>query len=277
MWVGFATRHPLGRPEGHLHRAARGRAHRRRERAPGLPPHHPAAAGADDRRRRHHDRDHRAEDIRHRLRHDERPVRHRGHRHSLFYHARFIDHDAGTAAAIAVILLLTIIPVMLDQHPPLPGAGGHAMTTGERIPPVDAAAAVERRRDRSPSRRRSPGSAVRAAPDPRDHRASSGCCRPSRCSSARSGPPPRSTTTGWWNAFRLPFQFTLENYRDVLTSNNIGTELPEQPAHHDPGDRHPDHDRRLRGLRLRLDGLPRPQHRSSSWSSACSSFRSSRR
>ena len=30
-----------------------------------------------------------------------------------FYHARFTNHDAGTAAAIAIILLLTIIPVML--------------------------------------------------------------------------------------------------------------------------------------------------------------------
>lgn len=32
---------------------------------------------------------------------------------TLFYHARFTNHDAGTAAAIAIILLLTIIPVML--------------------------------------------------------------------------------------------------------------------------------------------------------------------
>ena len=32
---------------------------------------------------------------------------------TLFYHARFTNHDAGTAAAVAIILLLTIIPVML--------------------------------------------------------------------------------------------------------------------------------------------------------------------
>jgi alpha-glucoside transport system permease protein len=32
---------------------------------------------------------------------------------TAFYHARFTNHDAGTAAAIAIILLLTIIPVML--------------------------------------------------------------------------------------------------------------------------------------------------------------------
>jgi alpha-glucoside transport system permease protein len=32
---------------------------------------------------------------------------------TAFYHARFTNHDAGTAAAIAIILLITIIPVML--------------------------------------------------------------------------------------------------------------------------------------------------------------------
>jgi alpha-glucoside transport system permease protein len=32
---------------------------------------------------------------------------------TAFYHARFTNHDAGIAAAIAIILLLTIIPVML--------------------------------------------------------------------------------------------------------------------------------------------------------------------
>jgi alpha-glucoside transport system permease protein len=29
-------------------------------------------------------------------------------------------------------------------------------------------------------------------------------------------------TTGWWNALRLPFDFTLQNYQDVLSDNNIG-------------------------------------------------------
>jgi alpha-glucoside transport system permease protein len=28
-------------------------------------------------------------------------------------------------------------------------------------------------------------------------------------------------TTGWWNAFRLPFEFTLDNYQQVLTENNM--------------------------------------------------------
>jgi alpha-glucoside transport system permease protein len=32
---------------------------------------------------------------------------------TAWYHARFTNHDAGTAGAIAIILLLAIIPVML--------------------------------------------------------------------------------------------------------------------------------------------------------------------
>ncbi len=30
-------------------------------------------------------------------------------------------------------------------------------------------------------------------------------------------------SSGWWTAFQLPFQFTLENYGEVLTQNNMGT------------------------------------------------------
>ncbi len=29
-------------------------------------------------------------------------------------------------------------------------------------------------------------------------------------------------TTGWWQALKSPFQFTLENYQQVLTTNNMG-------------------------------------------------------
>jgi alpha-glucoside transport system permease protein len=29
-------------------------------------------------------------------------------------------------------------------------------------------------------------------------------------------------TTGWWEAFKTPIQFTLDNYRDVLTQQNMG-------------------------------------------------------
>jgi alpha-glucoside transport system permease protein len=30
-------------------------------------------------------------------------------------------------------------------------------------------------------------------------------------------------TSGWWNAFQLPFEFTLQNYQEVLTDENMGT------------------------------------------------------
>ena len=30
-------------------------------------------------------------------------------------------------------------------------------------------------------------------------------------------------TTGWWSAFQLPFEFTLQNYTDILTKNNMAT------------------------------------------------------
>jgi alpha-glucoside transport system permease protein len=30
-------------------------------------------------------------------------------------------------------------------------------------------------------------------------------------------------TNGWWNAFQLPFEFTLDNYGEVLSGNNMGT------------------------------------------------------
>src|SRR5260370_19562943 len=29
-------------------------------------------------------------------------------------------------------------------------------------------------------------------------------------------------TTGWWEAFKTPIQFTLDNYQQVLTQNNMG-------------------------------------------------------
>jgi alpha-glucoside transport system permease protein len=36
-------------------------------------------------------------------------------------------------------------------------------------------------------------------------------------------PPNLVQTTGWWTAFVPPFQFTLDNYTRVLTTNNMGT------------------------------------------------------
>jgi alpha-glucoside transport system permease protein len=35
-------------------------------------------------------------------------------------------------------------------------------------------------------------------------------------------PPSQVSTSGWWTAVTPPFQFTLENYQRVLTTNNMG-------------------------------------------------------
>jgi alpha-glucoside transport system permease protein len=35
-------------------------------------------------------------------------------------------------------------------------------------------------------------------------------------------PPNEVLTNGWWNAFALPFEFTLENYQNVLGQNRMG-------------------------------------------------------
>lgn len=34
-------------------------------------------------------------------------------------------------------------------------------------------------------------------------------------------PPEAVATSGWWNAFQTPFEFTLDNYRTVLTQNRM--------------------------------------------------------
>ncbi len=36
-------------------------------------------------------------------------------------------------------------------------------------------------------------------------------------------PPQLVATTGWWTAFHPPFEFTLQNYRQVLSTYNMGT------------------------------------------------------
>ena len=35
-------------------------------------------------------------------------------------------------------------------------------------------------------------------------------------------PAAQVATTGWWEAFTTPFQFTLENYQQVISTNNMG-------------------------------------------------------
>ena len=68
-------------------------------------------------------------------------------------------------------------------------------------------------------------------------------------------------TTGWWTALGHPFragEWTLDNYRSVLDAGGFENAFLNSLAVDDPGDRHPDHDRRVRRLRVLVDGVPRP-------------------
>ena len=59
--------------------------------------------------------------------------------------------------------------------------------------------------------------------------------------------------TGWWNAFLPPWNFTLDNYAQVLAKNGHRAGVREQPADHDPGHDHPDR-RRVASRRTRSRG-----------------------
>ena len=109
----------------------------------------------------------------------------------------------------------------------------------------------------APERRAAAGSSG----SPSSSSSCSGSSRRSASSSARSARGRLVNNTGWWTRLRAPLQraqWTLENYRDRARHGRVRQRLPQQPGGGDPGHRHPDHDRGLRGLRLLLDGLPGP-------------------
>ena len=54
-------------------------------------------------------------------------------------------------------------------------------------------------------------------------------------------------------------QWTLENYQQALDAGGLPERVPQQPRGRHPVDRHPDHHRRLRRLRVLVDGVPRPR------------------
>ena len=72
------------------------------------------------------------------------------------------------------------------------------------------------------------------------------------------------TTTGWWTALLQPVrpadQWTLPNYVDGPRQRGHGQRVHQQPDRDHPVDGHPDHDRRVRRLRVRVDPVPRPRH-----------------
>ena len=70
------------------------------------------------------------------------------------------------------------------------------------------------------------------------------------------------TKTGWWDAIFNMFAtgpVDAPELPERPRRREHGERVPEQPDRDDPVDGHPDHDRGLRGLRLRVDPVPRPR------------------
>ena len=189
----------------------------------------------------------------------------------------FISNHDGRGAAIAVVLFLAVIPVMVWNVRQLPRAGGRSderspRPSPPRSTPPRAATEGEPTAVGAAQRR-----LVRAHHDPR-RRADladpdrSACSitsfRPEalvehdrlvdRRSATRSAPASgRSRTTGRRS-----------------TPAGLPERVPQQPRGRHPGDGHPDHDRRLRRLRLLVDGVPGPlrdvrARRRAAWSCRC--------
>ena len=164
----------------------------------------------------------------------------------------------GRSAAVAVILFLAIVPVMIVNIQRFRAAGGGPMTRSRR--PVESAHRSDVARSRvatrsGPSLGRDRGQPVAHRPhgdlgrSPRSPSSSHRSDRRRRRTPAAGGPrsrrrgSSRSTTTSTCSA-----------------APGIDTGVRQQLRHHDPGDGARRDDRRVRRVRIRLDGLPRPEH-----------------
>ena len=204
----------------------------------------------DARGRLDDDDHHRAEDVRHRLHvmtngnYDTEVIA------NLMFKQMFTSGNFGRASAVAVVLLLAIIPVMAFNIRRFRAQEADPMTTrtGRRPPRADP---------RPGAGRASVGrlpihlvivflmlvwliptvgllvNSFRPARRGRDVRLVDGAVHPVAASP--------STTTS------------------TCSSRTASVRLHQQPVHLDPGHDHPDHGRRVRGLRVRLDELPRPR------------------
>ncbi len=138
------------------------------------------------------------------------------------------------------------------QHPPVPRPGVRPMTT-------------RRPRPRLPRPTTPPARPAAAARPPAP------CCT-SRSSSLMiiwivptlgllvSSFRPQSvlSTSGWWTAFAPPYQFTHGELPRRGQPERHRAGVRQQPVHRHPGHDHPDLRRRVRRLRVQLDGVSRP-------------------
>ena len=165
-----------------------------------------------------------------------------------WYKEMFNFREFGRASAIAVVLMLAIVPIMLVQPAAFRSQEARRCHGHSRGPQPPAAT----------TRRPSIGYELRRLPL---HLAVSLICAWSG-SFRRSGllvssfRPPNLVATqpaGGRRSYRRSSS-PSQNYERVLTANNLATELRQQPVHLDPGDGDSDHGGGVRGLRVRLDG-----------------------
>ena len=74
-------------------------------------------------------------------------------------------------------------------------------------------------------------------------------------------PAARSPTSGWWTSLLNPFArgpVDADQLPAGAQQRGHGQRLPQQPDRDNSLDGHPDHDRGVRRLRVRLDPVPRP-------------------
>ena len=201
----------------------------------------------------HHDRDHRAEDVRHRLRHDRRPA----------------TAPRSSARLLHAAASRTMTPASRQPSP------SSCCSRSSRSCSSTSAASRPRRPsdDRRRRRRRRRRPAARGG-------------LPGGGRGWFGRVPLHTALILVCLIWLLPtvslFVSSLRPANEVLTTRLVerlpaavrvharqlpgradreqhGAELPQQPVHHDPGHDHPDPGRGLRRLRLRLDGLPGPE------------------
>ena len=163
----------------------------------------------------------------------------------------FTIGDFGRASAVAVVLLIAIVPVMAINIRRFQRPGGDPMTA-----PIGVVAPGRPGHGRSSSARASRGSAESADPS-HDHRPDGGLADPDdrparqlvpahgRLSTTRAGGPSSSARAAELRQLRA---------RAGPEQHRVG--VHQQPVHHHPGHHHPGLRRRVRGVRVRLDDIP---------------------
>ena len=181
---------------------------------------------ADHRGRRDDDGDHRAQGVRHRLRDDQRQLRHRGHRQPDVQGDVQRSATSGGPAPSPWCCCVAIVPVMMLQHPPVPGAGGDAMTARTH-PRCHRAPRRRARRAGRELRARSGRAAPRRSPA---GLTGSGWCRRSGCWSL-------VPAAGGWcrtrlvdGASRRRSSSRSSNYQRGADDQQHGAELRQQPV-----------------------------------------------